>query len=210
MSNTAFDRKAHWEAVYTDRSPGEVSWYQAEPTLSLEQVRRAGIPLDAPLIDVGGGASVLVDRLCAAGYRRVAVLDVSDRALEHARQRMGAMAEAVEWYAADITAFTPPHGFALWHDRAVFHFLTDAGDRERYLKTLNRALDPGGHVIIAAFAMGGPTRCSGLDIVQYDAGSLARTLGPAYTLLETQPEMHTTPGGATQQFGYHRFVREGT
>jgi SAM-dependent methyltransferase len=200
-------RKQHWESVYTDKSPLDVSWYQTEPRMSLELIDASGVDKQAPVIDVGGGASVLVDWLLAAGYRKPAVLDISGRALEHARQRLGQSAAGVEWFEADITEFRAPHPFALWHDRAVFHFLTDAGDRRRYVDTLKRALTPDGHVIIAAFAIGGPTRCSNLDIVQYDAAKLGAELGAELTLIEERSENHRTPAGKDQLFGFFRFRR---
>lgn len=201
------DRKAHWEAIYRDKSPLEVSWYQQEPALSLELIRRSGVGLDAPIIDVGGGASVLVDRLQAAGYTKLSVLDLSAQALTCARRRLGSAAEHIDWIEADITDFQPPRQYALWHDRAVFHFLTDAADRARYVEVLQRALSPGGHLIIAAFAIGGPEKCSGLDIVQYDADKLLAALGPGFELVETRAEAHITPAGGEQQFNYFRFIK---
>jgi len=196
------DAKSHWEAVYRDRSPLEVSWYQQEPTLSLELIRRSGVAHDAPIIDVGGGASVLVDRLLAAGYTKLSVLDISARALACARQRLGAASGRIDWIEADITAFRPSHTYALWHDRAVFHFLTEAGDQRQYVNALDQSVEPGGHVIIAAFAIGGPEKCSGLDIVQYDSGKLMGVLGTQFELLETLTEDHRTPGGKSQKFIY--------
>jgi len=205
---TDFDAKAHWERIHSERSPLEMSWYQREPTLSLALVRHSGVLADHPIVDVGGGASTLVDTLLAAGYRRLAVLDISARALAHAKARLGAAATQIEWYETDVTAFAPPHRFALWHDRAVFHFLTDERERGAYLRSLDRALLPDGHVIIAAFGIGGPSKCSGLDIVQYDAASLGAVLGDSFRLVETVNEEHVTPRGDIQLFGYHRFMRQ--
>ena len=201
------DRKAHWERIYRDHLPVAVSWYQKEPTLSLKMIERCAIQPDEPLIDVGGGASVLVDRLLQAGYQNVSVLDIAAPALAYARARLGDASAAVNWIECDVTAFEPDQAYALWHDRAVFHFLTDAEDRRRYVATLERALRSGGHVILAAFAIGGPTRCSGLDVVQYDASKLAAELGPTFALREECEELHTTPGGAKQTFGFFRFER---
>lgn len=201
------DRKKHWEQVYANKSSLEVSWYQAEPRLSLELIQRSGLGKDAPLIDVGGGASLLVDRLQAQGYRRLAVLDISGAALAVARQRLGAHAADIEWYEADVTRFSAPHPFSLWHDRAVFHFLTAAEDRQHYVDVLRRTLVSGGHVIIAAFAPGGPTLCSGLEIVQYDAAKLMAELGPNFHLEEQQTETHLTPAGKEQRFGFFRLRR---
>lgn len=203
------DRKQHWEQVYANKSPLEVSWYQAEPRQSLELIQRSGLGKDAPLIDVGGGASLLIDRLQADGYRRLAVLDISGAALTVARQRLGAHAADIEWYEADVTRFSAPHPFSLWHDRAVFHFLTTADDRQHYVDVLRRTLVAGGHVIIAAFAPGGPVRCSGLDIVQYDAAKLTAELGPDFRLEEQRAETHLTPAGKEQQFGFFRLRKLG-
>jgi len=200
------DRKQHWEKVYSNKSPLEVSWYQTEPRLSLELIQATGLDKGAPVIDVGGGASVLVDRLLAAGYRDLSVLDISGQALAHARQRLGEQAARVEWLEADITTFVPPHPYQLWHDRAVFHFLTQADDRRRYVDCLRRALVPGGHLILAAFAVGGPLKCSNLDIVQYDAAKLSAELGPGFRLVEEKGELHDTPSGKQQKFGYYRFL----
>ncbi|MBZ0072304.1 MAG: class I SAM-dependent methyltransferase [Gammaproteobacteria bacterium] len=201
------DRKMHWDAVYARKNPLEVSWYQAEPVLSLELIAATGVPLDAPLIDIGGGASVLVDRLLGRGYTDVTVLDLSARAFAYARTRLGAQAARVHWLDADVTEFVPARRYAVWHDRAVLHFLTAAADRRRYVEALNRSLMADGQVIIAAFALGGPTRCSDLDIVQYDAAKLCAELGAAFDLVEETAERHVTPGGKDQQFGYFRFVR---
>jgi SAM-dependent methyltransferase len=198
------DRKQHWEKVYQDKSPLEVSWYQKDPDLSLQLIQRSGITLDAAVIDVGGGASTLVDTLCDEGYTNVSVLDVSASALGHTRDRLADKAGMVEWYTQDITCFRPPHKFSLWHDRAVFHFLTSRSDREKYLSVLKQALEPGGHLIIMAFATDGPVKCSGLDIVQYDAEKLMTELGPEFELLETGYETHITPAGNQQKFAFFR------
>ena len=201
-----FDRKSHWEQVYREKSPLEVSWYQQEPSLSLELIARSGTAHDEAIIDVGGGASVLVDRLHAQGYSRLAVLDISAAALAHAKQRLGKDAAMIEWFDSDITAFAAPHLFSLWHDRAVFHFLNDPGDRQRYVKALKGTLRPGGQVILAAFAIGGPDKCSGLPIVQYDADKLLGELGEGFALLEQRSENHLTPAGKVQQFNYFRLL----
>ena len=201
------NRKAHWERVYADKSPQEVGWYQSEPILSLLLVSHAGVGPSAPIIDVGGGASVLVDRLHEQGFRRLAVLDISGHALDHARQRLGQAAAAMEWYETDVTQFDPPHTYAVWHDRAVFHFLTDAQDRRRYVQSVNKALAPGGNLIVAAFALDGPDTCSGLKVVRYDTAGLGAELGSGFKLMETASEMHQTPSGGRQQFGFYRYVK---
>lgn len=202
------DRKAHWENVYKDKSALEVSWYQSEPLLSLQLIHNAQLASDAAIIDVGGGASVLIDHLCDEGSSNVAVLDISANALACAKERLGDKAKNVEWFDEDVTCFKPPHPFSLWHDRAVFHFLTEASDRHSYVDVLKRALAPNSHVIIAAFALGGPTKCSGLDIVQYDAEKLQAELGDDFELVEEISEMHITPSKAEQNFSYFRFVRK--
>ncbi len=201
-------RKQHWEQVYGTKSPLDVSWHQDEPRLSWQLIQHTGVGKGAAVIDVGGGASVLVDRLVAAGYRQVTVLDISGKALAWARERLGGKASQVTWLETDVTSFEPSSQFDLWHDRAVFHFLTDAGDRRRYVATLKRALKPGGHLIVAAFAIGGPLQCSNLDIVQYDAQKLSAELGQEFRLVEEAGEVHITPAKKEQEFAYFRFVRK--
>lgn len=200
------ERKNHWEKVYRDKSPIAVSWYQREPGLSLSLIARAELPLDAPIIDVGGGASTLVDSLCDAGYTDVSVLDVSASALAHSKNRLAQKGNMVHWYEEDVTCFKPPRRFALWHDRAVFHFLTSRSDRANYIAVLKRALKPGGHLVMLTFAIDGPVKCSGLDIVQYDADKLSAELGPDFELVETGHEVHITPAGNQQKFAYFRYL----
>src|SRR5712692_4861877 len=203
------NRKIHWDQVYTNRSPLEVSWYQSQPAVSLKLIHNARLAKDAPIIDVGGGASVLVDRLSDEGFQHLAVLDISGKALAYTKERLGHKAQEVEWYEADITKFIAPHAFTLWHDRAVFHFLTDPADRGKYVEALKKTLTPGGHLIIAAFAIGGPTKCSGLDFVQSDSDKLGAELGEEFLLVEQTQEMHITPTGKEQKFGYFRLIRQG-
>ncbi len=199
------DRRTHWEDVYSKKSPGEVSWYQATPEISLDLVRRTGLPRDAAIVDVGGGASTFVDHLLREGYSSLHILDISGHALSHARERLGAAAGRVGWIVADVTRWRPDVSADLWHDRAVLHFLTDPDDQNAYADTLRTTLKPGGWAIIAGFAPGGPRKCSGLDIVQHDATSLQRLLGPEFRLVETRDENHATPWGAPQAFRYHVF-----
>ena len=202
------DRKTHWENVYGSKSSLEVSWYQKEPTLCLRLIQNTGLAHDAPIIDVGGGASTLVDCLCENGFTNISVLDVSAQALTHAKLRLADNACDVKWHEADVTEFAPPHPFSLWHDRAVFHFLTAKEDRDRYVGVLKRALEPGGHLIIMTFAVDGPEKCSGLDIVQYDAEKLMAALGEGFDLIENGYEAHITPAAKVQKFAYFHFIRK--
>ena len=201
------NRKQHWDQIYIDKSPLDVSWYQKEPALSLGLIQHSNIRKDEFIIDVGGGASILVDRLLHRGYTRLAVLDISTKALEVAKQRLADRATEIEWHRQDITGFQPAHKYALWHDRAVFHFLIEAADRKKYVEVLKRSLTLQGHLILAAFAIGGPERCSGLDIVQYDSIKISRELGTDFRLVEETTESHVTPAGKEQKFSYFRFVR---
>lgn len=198
------NRNAHWNHVYQTREPGDVSWYQHRPDLSLALIAASGVSKDAGVIDVGGGASVLVDCLLDDGYTHLAVLDVSGAALNHSRSRLGARAGTVEWFEADVTSFEPPHRFGLWHDRAVFHFLTGADDRRGYAATLHRTLQPGGTVVISTFALDGPAKCSGLDVVRYDEQAISAELGPEFQLQEVRRETHVTPWQSEQRFIYFR------
>lgn len=200
------ERKAHWERIYRDKSPLDLSWYQTAPTVSLELILASGVDRSAPLIDVGGGASTLVDNLLVCGFTTISVLDISTQALAHARHRLGDRAQQVQWIESDITQFEPADSYALWHDRAVFHFLTESDDRRRYRQVLERALAPNGQVIIGTFAPGGPQRCSELPIVQYDAACLQAEFGAAFELVETRGEMHRTPSGKNQLFNFFRLI----
>ncbi|KAF0170295.1 MAG: hypothetical protein FD161_4695 [Limisphaerales bacterium] len=201
------NRQAHWNQVYQTKAPDEVSWHQTSPACSLGLIEAAGIAKDQVVIDVGGGASVLVDCLLDAGFQRPAVLDISAAALAHARQRLGARAGEVEWVVADVTEFIPSRQFALWHDRAVFHFLTDSADRRKYVAAMQRALLPDGHVIIGTFALDGPAKCSGLDVARYDATAIAAELGAGFQLREQRDETHVTPWNTEQRFSFFRFGR---
>lgn len=190
----------HWNRVYTTRAVDAVSWYQAQPKISLELIAAADLPVDAPIIDIGGGASVLVDCLLAQGRSALSVLDVSAAALANSRARLGANAAKVQWIEADVREFEPPQRYALWHDRAVFHFLTDPADRERYMAAMRRSLKPRAHVVVATFALDGPARCSGLDVARYDAATLHAQFGDDFELLDSRRETHITPAGAEQRF----------
>ncbi len=205
--STAEQRQAHWQAVYSTKGEREVSWFQETPAISLELIHATGAGRDAAHIDIGGGASRLVDALLAEAYRSVTVLDVSEEALAVARARLGPRAASVDWIAADVTAWTPPRTFDLWHDRAAFHFLTAPHDRAAYAERVRKAVAAGGHVIIATFATDGPERCSGLPVVRHDAASIGAVLGPAFALVETRRHDHVTPGGNVQKFQFSLFRR---
>lgn len=195
--------KNHWENIYQARQADQVSWFQPHADMSLQFIRNTGVPLDAHIIDVGGGASVLVDDLLHAGYRNISVLDLSGAALRAAQLRLGQAAAQVQWIDGDITQIElPPASIDVWHDRAVFHFLTDAADRRKYVQLVERAVKPGGHVIIATFAEDGPLKCSGLDIMRYRPEELHREFGDSFQLLHSQKDVHRTPGGAEQKFTY--------
>jgi SAM-dependent methyltransferase len=202
------DRQQHWETVYRSKASDEVSWFQPHAASSLRLIHDTGIGLDARIIDVGGGASVLVDNLLDAGYRHLTVLDLSESALAEARKRLGARASQVGWLAADITqASLPANAYDVWHDRAVFHFLTDPADRARYVQQVLHAVKPGGHVIVATFGPGGPLQCSGLDVVRYAPDTLHAEFGAPFRLLRHETEVHQTPAGREQEFVYCYCVR---
>ena len=197
------DDRGHWQSVYTTKSPDSVSWFQAEPIISQSLITEVASTHDARIIDVGGGASTLVDSLDAAGFTALTVLDLAPAALQHARERMGAAAAKVNWIAGDVLNINfAPASFDIWHDRAVFHFLTQPDAKARYLAQVRRALRPGGHVVIATFAEDGPSRCSGLDVARYSAQELRDTFGDGFALTFSQREEHLTPTGVTQIFTY--------
>ena len=196
------ERQNHWEKVYQGKESTEVSWYQAYPEQSMRLIEKVIDSKDDAIIDVGGGASLLVDSLILQGYHRLAVLDISATALQCAQQRLCERASQVEWIVADVTTFEPSHRFSLWHDRAVFHFLVTEEDRTKYLTVLRKALEPSAYLVIATFAEGGPEKCSGLPVERYDSDKIAQTFGPRCKLLEQQTEVHTTPSGMEQKFNY--------
>lgn len=197
------DRKSHWERVYETKPATEVSWFQAQADVSRELIEAAAPDRDAAIIDVGGGASVLVDDLLTAGYARLTVLDISRAALDQARARLGSRADTVAWLNDDaLSVALPPASFDVWHDRAVFHFLTDVGDRRKYVEQVRRALKPGGVIVIGTFAEDGPMKCSGLDVARYSAEQLAAELGAGFTLVTSRRHEHTTPWGAPQAFTF--------
>jgi len=200
------DKQQHWETVYRTKAPDAVSWYRPHLDTSLALIERAAPDRNTAVLDVGGGASTLVDDLLARGYRDLSVLDISAAALNVARERLGEAADKVTWLAADLLdAPLPQARYDLWHDRAVFHFLTEAEQRAHYLRQLTRALKPGGHAVLATFGPQGPVKCSGLDTVRYDAERLVRVLGDGFTLVDSMLEFHATPFGTIQPFLYALF-----
>ncbi len=204
----ATDRKDHWEHVYSTKSETGVSWYQDEPRLSLELIGAVAPGDGGRIIDVGGGASVLVDRLLELPFGEIAVLDISETALGKARARLGPRAGRVRWVVADVTEARKLGTFDLWHDRAVFHFLTEAEDRRKYVELARHTVRPGGHLIIASFADEGPKRCSDLDVYRYNAETMAAELGDGFSLVREGQETHTTPWGSRQAFFYGVFRRQ--
>jgi len=200
-------RQQHWEQIHRDKRPDEVSWHEAVPHTSLALIDRAGVPPDGALVDVGGGVSRLVDHLLDRGFRNVTVLDIASSALDHARERLGPKAEKIHWAVADVLRHDLRGPLDLWHDRAVFHFLTERQDRTTYLEQMKRYLAPKGHAVIATFAEDGPTRCSGLPVVRYHPSALANELGGEFELVETRRVVHRTPAEKDQRFGYCLFRR---
>lgn len=191
---------AHWERIYANREVDQLSWYQSAAGVSLDFVAALDLDPGAAIVDVGAGASPFVDGLLDRGQRDVTVLDVSESALELARARLGERAGAVHWVVADLLGWSPGRRFRLWHDRAVFHFLTDPVDRDRYRELLQAGVEPGGFVLMATFAADGPTQCSGLPVARYEADDLGAVIGPGFTAVRARREAHPTPGGAAQWF----------
>jgi ubiquinone/menaquinone biosynthesis C-methylase UbiE len=211
VTNHLISRNIHWEKVYLEKVPGAFSWYRPHLQQSLRFLHRAGLSPASSLIDVGGGASTLVDDLLELGCLHITVLDISSRALEISKERLGARAEAATWITGDITSLAlPTKDFDFWHDRAVFHFLTSPEDRRKYVSAIRASLRPGGHAVMATFATDGPPRCSGLEVCRYDATSLCAELGPGFHLMESVMEQHRTPTNATQSFLYCLFRYNGT
>ncbi len=199
--------KAHWDNAWTDADPKNKSWYQDLPVHSLELIGACAIAHSEAIIDVGGGASTLVDALLTQGFNNTSVLDVSHAALQNAKDRLGARANHVKWLCEDATNWTPAHPFRLWHDRAVFHFLTAKEDRQRYRAIAEAAIVPGGYLVMATFTLDGPEKCSGLPVIRYSAQTLTATFGDRFRLVGETTEQHTTPGGTVQKFQYCRFLR---
>jgi 2-polyprenyl-3-methyl-5-hydroxy-6-metoxy-1,4-benzoquinol methylase len=198
-------RKAHWENVYSTKGENEVSWFQENPAPSLELIDLANPTSESAIVDIGGGASRLVDSLVARGFTDVTVLDLSEAALATAKSRLGD--NHVQWIVADFTEWVPARTYDIWHDRAAFHFLTEPGHRAAYVARLKQAVKPGGHVIVGTFAIDGPERCSGLPVNRYDPASLAAELGEGFSLVDARRHEHSTPWAATQRFQFCTFRR---
>lgn len=193
-------RKQHWENIYTNKSPQEVSWTQEKPALSLAWIESLSMPKNAPIIDVGGGESHMVDYLLKLGFTDISVLDISKAALNRSKKRLGKKTEAVQWIEADITTFQPTRTYALWHDRAVFHFLTSPKEIAAYTKMVSRGVT--NYLLISTFSKAGPLKCSGLPVKQYDINTLSTTFGDSFQLIKKEEELHTTPFATTQDFLY--------
>ena len=203
------NRKSHWETVYATKGETQVSWFQDDPAPSLELIDLARPTPESHIVDIGGGASRLVDRLLGRGFRHVTVLDISASALDVAKTRLGERAGEVQWIVADVTTWQVAQHFDLWHDRAAFHFLVDVSDRAAYIARMKQALRPGGHAIIATFAIDGPEKCSGLAVKRYDNEGLARELGEGFVLIESRAHDHSTPWKSSQRFQFSLFRRQG-
>jgi 2-polyprenyl-3-methyl-5-hydroxy-6-metoxy-1,4-benzoquinol methylase len=200
-------RQAHWENVYTTKDEKAVSWFQEKPDISVDLIRATGVDVSASIIDIGGGASRLVDVLIGEGFKAVTVLDLSEKALATSKTRLGDKGARVQWVVADVTTWEPLQIYDVWHDRAALHFLTDPKDRAAYAERVTKAVRPSGHVIIGTFAPDGPERCSGLPVVRHDARTLGELLGPSFELVESKRHEHKTPGGVIQKFQFSRFRR---
>jgi ubiquinone/menaquinone biosynthesis C-methylase UbiE len=201
------NRKDHWERVYQKLSPGEVGWYQAYPKWSLKLIGNASIGTDLSIIDVGGGTSGLSEHLLDRGYRNLTVLDISGNSIDRAKSRLGEKSHEIKWVEADITSHEFKAQYDIWHDRAVFHFLTNTEDRRKYIAALNQALKPNGQLIMATFSLDAPPKCSGLPVVRYSPETLQKELGHNFNPVETALEKHVTPSGVLQDFIFCRFIK---
>jgi SAM-dependent methyltransferase len=202
------DRKTHWNRIYEKNSPEEVGWYQEHPEMSLKLIAATGVVVDGCIIDVGGGTSKLSGILLDRGYKDLTVLDISRSSIERAKLQFGPKNKHITWIEADVTTFNFTKKFDIWHDRAVFHFLTEPLDRERYVSSVSNALKPGGYLIISSFGLDGPPKCSGIKVVRYSSETLSNEFGDGFELLETMDEIHTTPSQIQQQFIYCRFKKQ--
>lgn len=201
------EKQAHWQNVYETKGERDVSWFEESPAISLELIRATGAGAAGPIIDIGGGASPLVDVLVQEGFHSITVLNLSEKELAASRQRLGAKAAQISWIVADVTTWQPSQTFDVWHDRAAFHFLTEPTDRAAYAERVRKAVRPGGHVIIGTFALDGPEWCSGLPVARHHAASIGDVLGLSFKLIETRRHDHATPSGVVQRFQFSRFQR---
>jgi SAM-dependent methyltransferase len=202
------NRKKHWERVYKKNRPDELGWYQDYPEMSLKLITAAEVGFDGSIIDIGGGTSKLAGILLDQGYKRLTVLDISGSSIEKAKADLGGKSKQIKWIEADVTKYGFNEQYDVWHDRAVFHFLTEAEDRKRYINSLNRALVLNGHLIIATFGPDAPPKCSGLAVVRYEPDTLHNELGDNFDLSETFFEDHVTPSGVKQTFTFCRFIKQ--
>ena len=201
------DKKAHWEQVYGSKAPDAVSWYAPHLETSLKLIHQAEVNKNAAIIDIGGGESTLVDDLITEGYQNISVLDISQKAIDVSKERIGNPANKVDWHCSDITQATLPQNyFDVWHDRAVFHFLTEEAQRVKYVEQVKRSVKKGGHVIMSTFGPKGPEKCSELDVVRYDTENLHEQLGNSFEMISNSIEIHRTPTNISQQFIYCLFI----
>jgi len=197
----------HWESVYSSKSETELTWFEDHPETSLELIRQSTATSDS-IIDVGGGASRLTDELLTLSYNDISVLDVSEQALLQSQQRLGNKSKDVHWFIADVTTWQPSQKYALWHDRAVFHFLTQEFQRQAYLDVMSKSIAPNGTVIIATFALDGPEKCSGLEVTRYSPDTLKAVVGDKFELIDSKYQQHQTPKGGSQLFQYSKFLKQ--
>jgi SAM-dependent methyltransferase len=197
-------REDHWEAIYSTTGVTTLSWYEREPTCSLQFIERTGTPPSAAVVDIGAGTSTLVDRLLDYGFTKVSVLDISERALTEVRRRLGERAARVTFIQHDVLTWQPDRRYDIWHDRAVFHFLTDSADQGSYVQLAGDTVSTRGWLLLATFALDGPTRCSGLPVSRYSAEEIGKTFSPAFGLVESQRELHLPPKGVAQPFTWVR------
>lgn len=201
------ERQAHWENVYSTKGEAEVSWFQENPEPSLALLALVGATADSAVIDIGGGASRLVDALLAEGFKDISVLDLSAKALNVARARLGEAGNRVKWIVADATEWEPPQFYDVWHDRAAFHFLNGEQQQQAYIERMRRSLRIGGHAIMGTFSLDGPEKCSGLPVTRHSAESLSALLGEGFALMDSRRHEHATPWGAVQKFQFSTFER---
>lgn len=199
------DNKTHWDDIYNRKKFSEVTWFQPEPKVSMQLISNLNLSLNANILDAGGGASTLVDKLLDQGFQDISVIDLSENALNQSKNRLGATASNISWIVGDITNYDFQVKFDLWHDRAVFHFLISKDDQENYIVNLNKCLDVGSFFIISTFAEDGPLKCSGLEIVRYSKEELVNKFAGNFELIDFQKETHVSPGGMEQKFNYWVF-----